>query len=336
VQRDALTAARHRAFIGPRLLGSLVVLAGFPIYFIVRGVPSPIEVVVLACLVAPTLAAYFVQEQALERARVDVERASLAKSRFLATFSHELRTPLNAIIGFSEMLAKEGSLALGLERRQEYAHLINKSGRHLLSVVNSILDMSKIETGNFEIVPEPLAPEQVICDSCHMLALEAREAGIDIVLSLPEKLPRIVADKCALSQVVLNLVANAIKFSNPGGCVTVSAEVRDEMILVTVEDNGVGIGAEDLPQVGNPFFQARSSYDRRHDGTGLGLSIVKGLLTLHGGGIEIASRLGEGTRVTFHLPVNCHGGDGGETPPIEPAAPRGFEQSATMRTKKSA
>jgi cell cycle sensor histidine kinase DivJ len=273
---------------------------------------------------------------ALERSRADAERASVAKSRFLATVSHELRTPLNAIIGFSEMLAKEGSLALGLERRQEYARLINESGRHLLSVVNSILDMSKIETGNFEIVPELLAPKQVISDACHMLALEAREAGIGIVLRLPDELPRIIADKCALSQIVLNLVANAIKFSNPGGCVAVSATIRNETIAVTVEDNGVGIGTEDLTQVGKAFFQARSSYDRRHDGTGLGLSIVKGLLALHGGGMEIASRLGEGTRVTFHLPVNCHGARGGETPAIERLVPRGFEPSASMRTKKSA
>jgi two-component system, cell cycle sensor histidine kinase DivJ len=335
-QQDAPAAARHRAFIGPRLLGSLAALAGFSVYLIIRGVPSTIEVVVLAWLATLILVAYFVQEQALERARADAERASIAKSRFLATVSHELRTPLNAIIGFSEMLAKEGSLALALERRQEYAHLINESGRHLLSVVNSILDISRIETGNFEVVPELLAPEQVISDGCRMLALEARTAGIEIVLRLPEKLPRIVADKCALSQVVLNLVANAIKFSNPGGCVTVSARVRGEMIVVTVEDNGVGIGAEDLPQVGNPFFQARSSYDRRHDGSGLGLSIVKGLLALHGGGIEIASRLGEGTRVTVHVPVSRYSARLSAPPPIERLVPRGFEQSVTMRTKKSA
>jgi cell cycle sensor histidine kinase DivJ len=107
--------------------------------------------------------------------------------------------------------------------------------------VNSILDMSKIETGNFEIAPELFAPEHVIADGCDMLALEAREAGIELVLRLPEKLPRIVADKRALSQIVLNLVANAIKFSNPGGCVTVRAKAQDETIVATVEDNGVGI-----------------------------------------------------------------------------------------------
>jgi two-component system, cell cycle sensor histidine kinase DivJ len=278
-----------------------------------------------------------VQEQVLEAARAEAERASVAKSAFLATMSHELRTPLNAIIGFSEMLTKEGSLMIGPERRQEYAHLINESGHHLLAVVNGILDMSKIETGNFEIMPEPFAPAQVIGDGCDMLALKAREAGIELAVRLPGKLPQIVADKRALSQIMLNLVANAIKFSNRGGRVTVSAKAQGATIVVTVEDNGVGIGAEDLPRVGDPFFQARSSYDRRHDGTGLGLSIVKGLLALHGGHIEIVSRLGEGTRVSFHLPVNCERGrGGGETPVIERLVPRAAEESTSTLVKKSA
>src|SRR5262249_9170210 len=166
--------------------------------------------------------------------------------------------------------------------------------------------------------------------------LRAREAGAELDLPIPEKLPQVVADKRALSQIMLNLLSNAIKFTPRGGRVAVSAKAQGAAIAVTVEDNGVGIGADDLPHIGNPFFQARSSYDRRHAGTGLGLSIVKGLLALHGGEIEIASRLGEGTRVTFHLPVNCHGARGGETPPIERPIPRGFEHSAAMRTEKGA
>jgi cell cycle sensor histidine kinase DivJ len=277
-----------------------------------------------------------VHAQILENARDEAERASVAKSGFLATMSHELRTPLNAIIGFSEMLTKEGSLMISPERRHEYAHLINESGHHLLSVVNGILDMSKIETGNFEIMPEPFAPEHVIGEGCDMLALRAREAGIELAVRLPEKLPRIVADKRALSQIMLNLLANAIKFSNRGGRVTVSAKAQDAAIVVTVEDTGVGIGAEDLSRVGDPFFQARSSYDRRHDGTGLGLSIVKGLLALHGGDIEIVSRLGEGTRVTFRLPVNCENDGGAATSVVERLAPRDAERSASIPVKKSA
>jgi two-component system, cell cycle sensor histidine kinase DivJ len=246
-----------------------------------------------------------VQEQVLEEARAEAERANAEKSRFLATMSHELRTPLNAIIGFSEMLMREGSLLITPARRVEYAHLINESGHHLLSVVNSILDMSKIETGNFEIWPERFAPAHVIADCCEILALKARETGIDLAVRLQGKLPEVVADKRALNQIMLNLLSNAIKFTPRGGKVVVSAQTSAPDIVVTVEDTGVGIGAEDLPRVGDPFFQARSSYDRRHDGTGLGVSIVKGLLALHGGGVEIVSRLGEGTRVTFRLPIDC-------------------------------
>ena len=275
--------------------------------------------------------------QALEDAHAESERASVAKSRFLATMSHELRTPLNAIIGFSEMLTKEGSLMIGPERRHEYAHLINESGHHLLAVVNGILDMSKIETGNFEIAPEALAPEHIIGDGCDMLALKAREAGIELTVRIDGKLPQVVADKRALSQIMLNLIANAIKFTNPGGEIVVSAKAQSNSIAVTVEDNGVGIGAEDLPRVGDPFFQARSSYDRRHDGTGLGLSIVKGLLVLHGGEIEIVSRLGEGTRVTFHLPVDCTNVQGGaERAAVERLVPRGADQPANNQARKRA
>jgi two-component system, cell cycle sensor histidine kinase DivJ len=264
------------------------------------------------------------QQQALEVASAEAERANAAKSRFLATMSHELRTPLNAIIGFSEMLTNENALMIDAKRRHDYAHLINESGLHLLSVVNGILDMSKIETGNFEIVAEPCAPRRCIDDCSDMLAMKAREAGIDLILNLPTDLPEIVADRRSLNQIMLNLMSNAIKFSNRGGKVVVSARVEGPIFVVTVEDNGGGIGAQDLPRIGDPFFQARSSYDRRHDGTGLGLSIVKGLLALHGGELAIASRLGEGTCVTFRLPV-----DGA---PASDRAPAGIPASAVVET----
>jgi len=281
-----------------------------------------------------------VQEQALEDARAQAERANVAKSAFLATMSHELRTPLNAIIGFSEMLTKEDALTIAPERRQEYARLINDSGHHLLAVVNGILDMSKIESGNFEITPEPFAPEHVIADACDMLALKAREAGIALAVRLPDTLPQVIADKRALSQIMINLVSNAIKFTDRGGQVTVSARAEGGSIAVAVADNGVGIDAEDLPRVGDPFFQARSSYDRRHDGTGLGLSIVKGLLALHGGELEISSRLGEGTRVRFHLPLDCNSARGGAKPvaklAVERLAIRGVAGGANTAVKKSA
>jgi cell cycle sensor histidine kinase DivJ len=245
------------------------------------------------------------QEQALEDSRVEAERANAAKSRFLATMSHELRTPLNAIIGFSEMLMKESMLTLDAGRRKEYAGLINGSGHHLLAVINGILDMSKIETDNFEITPEPFPPAQAIAGSCDPLALRAREAGLELEKVVPDDLPDIVADRRALGQILLNLLSNAIRFTDRGGKVTISARAEAASIIFVVEDNGVGISSEDLVRVGEPYFQARATYDRRHGGTGLGLSIVKGLLRLHGGEMAIRSRLGEGTRVSVRMPLDC-------------------------------
>jgi two-component system, cell cycle sensor histidine kinase DivJ len=245
------------------------------------------------------------QQQDLEEARLEAERANVAKGRFLATMSHELRTPLNAIIGFSEMLKKEDEMRLDAARRQEYASVINDSGNHLLAVVNGILDMSKIETGNFEITPEPFKPARVVVGCCDMLALQAKEAGITLEKNVGDNLPEIVADKRALNQILLNLVSNAIRFTDRGGKVTVSARTEATRITFVIEDNGIGISEEDLARIGEPYFQAASSYVRRHGGTGLGLSIVKGLVRLHGGDLSIRSRVGEGTRITVSLPLDC-------------------------------
>jgi cell cycle sensor histidine kinase DivJ len=245
------------------------------------------------------------QEQALDEARAEAERANATKVKFLANMSHELRTPLNAIIGFSDMLVNEQNLRLDAARRREYSHLINDSGTHLLAVVNGILDMSKMETGDFEISPEPFEPGPVIRKCCSLLALKAHEQGLDLIMRLPENLPELTADKRAFKQILINLLSNAVKFTDRGGRVVVAARVELGDFIVAVEDNGVGISAEDLERIGLPFFQSRVTYDRRHDGTGLGLSIVRGLVSLHGGIVEIASRLGEGTRVNVRLPIDC-------------------------------
>jgi cell cycle sensor histidine kinase DivJ len=276
------------------------------------------------------------QERAIEIAQAESERANAAKSRFLATMSHELRTPLNAIIGFSEMLTND-SLVFDAARKHEYAKLINDSGRHLLSVVNGILDMSKMETGNFEITPEPFVPGQIIASCCDLLALKARDAGVELKRRIAFDLPEVVADRRAFNQILINLISNAIKFTPRGGRVTVSALCDGPNFSVTVEDTGVGIGENDLPRLGEAFFQARASYDRRHDGSGLGLSIVKGLVQLHGGDIDIRSRLGEGTRVTVRLPIDCEGGRPAADPiklVIERAGE--FAAAANLRVKKSA
>jgi len=275
------------------------------------------------------------QERQIELAREESERANAAKSRFLATMSHELRTPLNAIIGFSDMLGNE-SLVLDPARKLEYARLINESGRHLLSVVNGILDMSKMETGNFEITPEPFRAGPAIVSCCDLLALKARDAGVELKMRVAADLPEVVADRRAFNQVLINLVSNAVKFTPRGGSVSVSACCEGPYFTVAVEDTGVGIGEDDLPRVGEAFFQARASYDRRHDGSGLGLSIVKGLVRLHGGDLDIQSRLGEGTRVTVRLPIDCERGR--TTDPIRLVTERANDlvAAANVRIKKSA
>ena len=243
------------------------------------------------------------QEQALEEARVAAEQADASKTRFLATMSHELRTPLNAIIGFSEMIVQEDVLMVDAAKRKEYAQLINDSGQHLLSVVNGILDMSKMESGNYELAPEPFAPRAALVNCCNLLALKARENGIDLVSRAPDDLPEMSGDPRAFKQIVLNLVSNAIKFTERGGTVTASATVEAARLVLRVTDNGVGIAADDLKRIGDPFFQAGKTYQRRHEGTGLGLSIVKSLVAMHGGEMNVQSRVDEGTTVTVALPL---------------------------------
>jgi cell cycle sensor histidine kinase DivJ len=280
-----------------------------------------------------------VQEQALEQARVAAEQADASKTRFLATMSHELRTPLNAIIGFSEMIVQEDVLLVDAVRRKEYAQLINDSGQHLLSVVNGILDMSKLESGNFELAPEPFAPRAALLNCCNLLALKAQENGIDLVSRAPDDLPVVTGDPRAFKQIVLNLVANAIKFTERGGTVTASAVVDGSRLVLRVTDTGVGIAADDLKRIGDPFFQAGKTYQRRHEGTGLGLSIVKSLVGMHGGEMTVQSRVDEGTTVTIVLPLMF-------TPPAlrEPdsniatltPAPRSPSQQQPHQVKKSA
>ena len=277
-----------------------------------------------------------IQEQALDLARTAAEQADASKTRFLATMSHELRTPLNAIIGFSEMIVQEDVLMVNAARRKEYAQLINDSGQHLLSVVNGILDMSKMESGNFEISPEPFAPRAALLNCCNLLALKARDNAIDLVSRAPEDLPDMTGDPRAFKQIVLNLVSNAIKFTERGGTVTVSAGVEGSRLMLRVTDNGVGIAADDLKRIGDPFFQAGKTYQRRHEGTGLGLSIVKSLVELHAGEIIVQSKIDEGTTVSVALPLTF-------TPPapqppsnVAKLTPRSATQDKAHQVKKSA
>jgi two-component system, cell cycle sensor histidine kinase DivJ len=274
--------------------------------------------------------------RAIEIALLESEEANAAKIRFIATMGHELRTPLNAIIGFSDMLRSE-SLKLDASRKSEYARLINDSGRHLLSVVDGILDASKMSTGNFEISLESFAPSPAIESCANLLALKAREEGVELRLDIGPDLPSVMADRRAFNQILINLVSNAIKFTPRDGQVVVTASRERTKLAVTVEDNGIGIDESDLPRLGEAFFQASATREHRHDGSGLGLSIVKSLVHLHGGDVAIQSRIGEGTRVTVRLPFEgASGTSTGDLIKFVPERARGIGMTANIQVTKSA
>ena len=257
--------------------------------------------------------------QAAEKTR-EAESANESKSRFLAAVSHELRTPLNAILGFSDILLGEYFGKLADDRQKEYVTLIRQSGGHLLSVVNTMLDMSKIEAGRYELMMEPfLASEPVrICEE--MLGLQAREKGLTLTSRVARDLGEVTADRRAVQQVLINLVGNAIKFTNAGGVVSIDASRRDGQFVLVVSDTGIGIAADKLHLIGQPFQQIQNDYTRSYEGTGLGLSLVKGLVGLHGGQFHIASKAGEGTVITILLPEDgsgtpgAHDGDASDRP----------------------
>jgi cell cycle sensor histidine kinase DivJ len=252
------------------------------------------------------------QEDELTRARDEAESASRAKTQFLANMSHELRTPLNAVIGFSEILNRELFGALGEQRYRDYARMIHESGEHLLHVVNDILDMSKIEAGKLKLVKEPFDVGSLIASCAEVMRHAADAKRLSLVTEVAPGMPELFADKRACKQMLLNVISNAVKFTDPGGSVRVTAREEGGMVELIVADNGIGIAEQDLPKLGNPFVQADNAYNRSHDGAGLGLSVVKGLARLHGGRLEIASKLGHGTTTTILLPLARPRSESGE------------------------
>ena len=237
----------------------------------------------------------------------EAEDANHAKTRFLAAVSHELRTPLNAILGFSDILAGEYFGALANDRQREYVSLIRSSGHHLLQVVNTMLDMSKIEAGRYELMMEPFDAAEAIRSCEEMLMLQAREKGVTLTSRVSRGIGEITADRRALKQVLINLIGNAIKFTDKGGVVSVDATVLGRDLRVSVSDTGIGIPEDRLATLGQPFVQVQNDYTRRYEGTGLGLALVKGLVALHGGAFAIASQPGEGTVITITLPADGSG-----------------------------
>ncbi|WP_158809613.1 PAS domain-containing sensor histidine kinase [Beijerinckia sp. L45] len=242
---------------------------------------------------------------ALEAAREAAETASRSKDHFLANMSHELRTPLNAIIGFSEMLGDADLRPKDPAKQSEYARIIHQSGQHLLAVVNSMLDMAKIQSGTFSIDPEPFLVMPLIDSCCEIVTLKAQEGGVEIVKTAAGALESVVGDRRACKQILINLLSNAVKFTPANGRVTVVAKPEGTSLSICVSDTGIGIGPADLARLGDPFFQVKSAFDRPYEGTGLGLSVVRGLVGLHGGTIAIESELGHGTSVTIRLPLDC-------------------------------
>lgn len=276
----------------------------------------------------------------LDQARAAAERADEVKSRFLATVSHELRTPLNAIIGFSEMLESESTLALGPERRREYAGIIHSSGRHLLEVVNALLDMSRIQSGNFDYAPEPFDLAGLARGICDLMQIRADQGGVRLRREIAADLPDVTADARACRQMLINLLSNAVKFTPRGGDVVLSVRRVFDRVEMAVVDTGIGIAEADLPRLGDPFFQAGlgvgAAYGRPHEGTGLGLSVVRGLVGQHHGELAVESSPSCGTRVVVTLPLDCRSGravPGGPAPIRTGTLARSFvdEAPATMR-----
>ena len=238
-----------------------------------------------------------------DRARQRAEAASQAKSEFLANMSHELRTPLNAIIGFSDLMKGEVFGRLGSAQYLEYTHHIHDSGQHLLGLINDVLDLAKIEAGRFAIRPVELNLRESIIGALKLFEVRAIDAKINFKHDVENDLPLLIADERGVHQVLLNLISNAVKFTPPGGTITVFAKRSiNGGMEIGVSDTGVGIDPDDINAVFEAFGQGRHDIATAEKGTGLGLPIVRGLVEAHGGKVRLESQLGKGTTVACFFP----------------------------------
>ncbi len=243
-----------------------------------------------------------VRETALIQLRTAMEEAksaSRATTAFLAATSHELRTPLNAIIGFSQVLA---STKVSAEKSRDYIQTINGAGLHLLNIVNGILEMAQIEAGHKTLRHETVDLSEAIKEATDFLAFQSEKAGVALQFNAIETGIALKVDRQALRQVLLNVLGNAVKFTLPGGSVTITAELQGDSVSLSIRDTGIGIAEADIERILQPFTQVDDGLERRYDGTGLGLPIAKSLIELHGGELTIASDPGKGTTVRMTLP----------------------------------
>jgi signal transduction histidine kinase len=237
-------------------------------------------------------------------AKEEAEMANRAKSEFLANMSHELRTPLNAVLGFTEMMTSKVFGPLGHPKYQEYAKHIHDSGAHLLGVINDILDLSKIEAGKLELTESWIDPRETVDSVCRLLRPRIADANLTLTIRTPPDQLSLYGDERMLKQILLNLLSNASKFTLPGGHIECSASVDAAGIAFVVADTGIGIPANQLDRVLQPFVQIESSISRRHEGTGLGLALVKAMAELHGGSLRLESKVEQGTTATVLLPLS--------------------------------
>jgi PAS domain S-box-containing protein len=242
-------------------------------------------------------------ENALRRAQLDAEMANRAKSQFLANVSHELRTPLNAIIGFSEVMKDELMGPLGAKIYKEYSGDIHESGRHLLAIINDILDLSRVESGQATLNESEIDVPQMIEACLILIRGKADAGGLTVTTDMVQRLPAIYGDERLLKQALLNLLSNAVKFTPRGGLVKVKAALTGDGLDISVIDSGIGMSAAELEQVARPFVQLENWLVRKYEGTGLGLSIVKAFCELHSGSLQISSEPGHGTTTTIRLPA---------------------------------
>jgi signal transduction histidine kinase len=302
--RNALIDVGHRALLGVPLMSEDEVIGVLGVTSKTPGEFAP-EIVQLLSTFA-TQSALAIQNARLfheiaGKSR-ELEAASRHKSEFLANMSHELRTPLNAILGFSEVLA-ERMFGEVNEKQAEYLHDILSSGRHLLSLINDILDLSKVEAGRLELELGRFHLPTAVDNALTLVRERATRHGITLTQRVDERLGDIVADERKVKQILLNLLSNAVKFTPEGGRVGLTATAAEGVVTIAVSDTGIGIAPEDQAAIFEEFRQVGREDARKQEGTGLGLTLAKKFVELHGGRIWVQSQVGQGSTFSFTLPV---------------------------------